>query len=64
MPFYKINQLIKVKIKIKPLDFKNDFFKPPSTPLKNNLILDLMVRSRFSGPNIFLIKNVLSEIIK
>ena len=58
MKFYKINQLIKFKIKMKPLDFKNYFFKPPSTPLKDNLILDLMVRSRFSGPNILLIKNV------
>ena len=58
MPFYKINQLIKVKIKMKPLDFKNYFFKPPpSTPLKNNLILDLMIRSRLSAPNILLIKN-------
>ena len=58
MSFCKINQLIKFKIKKKPLDFKNHFFKPPSIPLKNNVILDLMVRSRFSGPNILQIKNV------
>ena len=56
MPFYKVNQLFKFKIKKKPLYFKNYFFKPPSTPLKSNVILDLMVRSRFSGPYILQIK--------